>query len=76
MIDPAIFTLSYITVNEVAKVAIALGKGALIAKTDIKSAYRLVPIRPHDRRWLGMRWKDRVYIDGMLPFSHRRSSMQ
>ena len=71
MIDPAICTLSYITVDEVAKVAIALGKGALIAKTDIKSAYRLVPIRPHDRRWLGMRWKDRVYIDGMLPFGLR-----
>ena len=51
--------------------AIALGKGALIAKTDVKSAYRLVPIRPHDRRWLGMRWKDRVYIDGMLPFGLR-----
>ena len=40
----------------------------MIAKIDIKSAYRLIPVHPEDRRWLGMKWEDKVYINGMLPF--------
>ena len=70
-IDPSLCSLSYITVDQVAEKALALGRGALIAKTDIKSAYRLVPVYPNDRRWLGMRWNNEVYIDGMLPFGLR-----
>ena len=57
-INPELCTMSYITVDEVAKSAVGLGKGALIAKIDIKSAYRLVPIYGYDRKWLGMHWKD------------------
>ena len=33
-----LFSLSYITVDEVAAVAAALGQGSLMAKIDIKSA--------------------------------------
>ena len=42
-IDKSICSLSYISVRDVANTAVALGRGALIAKTDIKAAYRLVP---------------------------------
>jgi len=52
----------------VAATALSLGRGAMIAKIDIKSAYRLIPVHPEDRRWLGMKWEDKVYINGMLPF--------
>ena len=70
-INPQLCSLSYITVNEVAAKAIELGKGSLIAKIDIKSAYRLIPVCPHDRKWLGMQWQDKIYVDGMLPFGLR-----
>ena len=40
--------MSYITVDQVATTALALGKGAMIAKIDIKSAYRLIPVYPGD----------------------------
>ena len=70
-ICPESCSLTYTTVNEVAEAAVALGKGALIAKIDIKSAYRLVPVCPQDRRYLGMRWNGAVYVDGMLPFGLR-----
>ena len=70
-IDKSICSLSYISVRDVANTAVALGRGALIAKTDIKAAYRLVPVQPQDRIWLGMRWKDQIYIDCMLPFGLR-----
>ena len=70
-IDPKLCSLKYITVDQVAKQAIALGEGSLIAKIDIKSAYRLIPVAPKDRLYLGMKWEGKVYIDGMLSFGLR-----
>ncbi len=70
-INPDSCSLSYISVHDVARAALKLGKGALIAKIDVRSAYRLVPICAYDRRWLGMRWKDHILVDGMLPFGLR-----
>jgi len=32
------------------------GRGMLLAKVDIRDAYRLIPIHPHDRHLLGMSW--------------------
>jgi len=58
-------------VDQVAHHAVKLGRGSLIAKIDIKSAYRLVPVCPLDRKWLGMQWNGQVYVDGMLPFGLR-----
>ena len=70
-INPELCSMSYITVDQVATTALALGKGAMIAKIDIKSAYRLIPVYPGDRKWLGMKWDNKVYVDGMLPFGLR-----
>ncbi|MCG8431273.1 MAG: hypothetical protein MJA29_08890, partial [Candidatus Omnitrophica bacterium] len=42
-----------------------------MAKIDIKSAYRLIPVHPDDRKYLGMRWNGNLYIDAMLPFGLR-----
>ena len=70
-IDPSLCSLKYVTVDQVAKKAIQLGIGSLIAKIDIKSAYRLIPVSPLDRHYLGMQWNGQVYVDGMLPFGLR-----
>jgi len=70
-IDTSLCSLKYITVEQVAKKAVLLGRGSLIAKIDIKAAYCLIPVSPADRHYLGMRWKDKVYIDAKLPFSLR-----
>ena len=64
-------TLSYVTLDEVAESAARLGNGALLAKMDIKQAYRQVPVHPKDRRLLGMLWNENVYIDTTLPFGLR-----
>ena len=42
-----------------------------MAKLDIKSAYRLVPVHPEDCHLLGFEWQGRLYVDGMLPFGLR-----
>jgi len=58
-------------VDRVARAAQSLGKGALLAKIDIKSAYRLIPIHPDDRCLLGFEWQGAHFIDGMLLFGLR-----
>ncbi len=72
-IDPALTSLSYVSVDQVAVAAMELGHGSFLAKIDIKSAYRLIPVHPTDRAWLGMQWNRHLYIDGMLPFGLRSS---
>jgi len=46
----------------------ACGKGAFIAKVDIESAYRCIPVRPEDWPLQGMRWRDVFYMDIVMQF--------
>eukprot|EP00794_Sanderia_malayensis_P013029 gene13029-biopygen10387 len=48
-----------------------LGKGTMLAKFDIKRAYRLLPVRQDDRRFLGMFWNGFYFVDLALPFGLR-----
>ena len=52
-----------------------LGPAALLAKVDIESAYRLIPVHPDDRPLLAMKWENQLYIDPMLPFGLRSAPM-
>ena len=63
-----ICSLSYISVDQVAEVAASYGRGALLAKVDIESAYRLIPVHPQDRPLLAMRFEGELFVDPMLPF--------
>ena len=67
-INPALCSLSYTTVDEIADLAAQLGHGALLAKVDIESAYRLIPVHPDDRSLLAVKWYGEIYVDMMLPF--------
>ena len=42
-----------------------------MAKVDLKSAFRMVPVRRQDWELLGMKWKEAYYIDTCLPFGLR-----
>ena len=70
-IDPELCSLSYTTVDRAAEIAARLGRGALLAKVDIESAFRLIPVHPHDRPLLAVRWQDQIFVDPMLPFGLR-----
>ena len=61
----------YPSVDEAVATAIHLGKNAVLAKFDLESAYRMVPVHPQDRLLLGMRWEGETYVDGALPFGLR-----
>lgn len=64
-------SLSYPTVHEAASIACSIGKGTLLAKMDLKSAYRTIPVHPDDRRLLCVKWNGETFIDGAHPFGLR-----
>ena len=43
----------------------------MLAKIDIKSAFRLLPVHPADHHLLAMRWDQHIYIDKCLSFGLR-----
>ena len=64
-------SLKYITLEDAVQQILTLGPGTLLAKIDIKSAFRLLPVHPADRHLLGMKWNGEIYLDSCLPFGLR-----
>ena len=67
--DP--YSLSYVRVDDAIHILQSLGRGAFMAKTDLKSAFRLIPIHPDDWSLLGIHWQSQYYVDMYLPFGLR-----
>ena len=74
-IDRVLSSVAYMSVDDVIRRVLRLGKGALIAKADVKAAYRNIPVHPRDRWLLGMRWEGETYVDGTLPFELRSAPL-
>ena len=68
-------SFSYISIDDVARTVARLGQGCLLAKADIKEAFRIVPIHPSDRLLLAMQWGDQLYLDTALPFGLRSAPL-
>ena len=67
-ISSELTSLSYISVDNVGEIVASMGAGALLAKMDIESAYRLVPVHPQDRILQAVEWEGHIFVDPMLPF--------
>jgi hypothetical protein len=65
------FSLSYVTLDDAVAIVQKLGRGCLMAKTDIKSAFRVIPIHPVDHELLGIFWDGKYYYDTCLCFGLR-----
>ena len=74
-IDPQSCSLSYITLDDIAARIRKLGRCSLIAKCDIKHAYQQVPVHLQDHILLGMRWRNKYYVDTRLPFGLRSAPL-
>ena len=44
-----------------------LGRGCILSKTDVRSAFRIIPIHPSDYHLPGMQWEGNYYVDCCLP---------
>ena len=51
-----------------------IGQGMLLAKIDIKNAFRLLSVHPADCHLIAMRWDKYLFIDKCLPFVPRSAS--
>ena len=70
-ISPELCSLRYTSVDEAVASISRCGRGALMAKFDLRSAYRMVPVHPSDQPLLGMEWQGVTYCDRALPFGLR-----
>ena len=61
-------TCSYSSFDDAAQLLVKLGQHSLMAKTDIETAFRIIPIYVADHELLGIFWDGHFYYDTCLPF--------
>ena len=66
-IDSEHTRVCYATVDDAIKFIKLAGPGCLLAKTDIKNAFRIIPISPDNYNLLGMQWRGLYYYDRCMP---------
>ena len=64
-------SISYASLDDAIAFLRELGPGALLAKLDLKEAYRAVPVHPSDQDLLAVHWQGITYVDRALPFGLR-----
>ena len=67
-------SVSYSTVSNAINAIKKLGRGCYMAKTDIKNAYRIIPIKPDHHHLLCFKFQDSYYVDTALPMGCRISA--
>lgn len=65
------YSLQYVRIDDAIEGIQRFGQSCFLAKTDIESAFRLVPVHPDDYELLGMYWDGKYYYDKVLPFGLR-----
>ncbi len=66
-IDRDYCTVQYASFDTAVSIVVTAGIGAAMAKADIESAFRLLPIHPQDFSLLGMKIEDNIFVDRALP---------
>ena len=49
--------VKYASVGDASESIKRLGRGCFMAKTDVKSAFRIIPMQPADYSLLGLKWE-------------------
>ena len=62
--DP--YFLQYVRLDDAISIK-SLGPGSFMAKTDLKSAFRLIPVYPGNWHLSGIYWQNQYYVDLYLP---------
>ena len=59
-------SVNYATIDDAILAIKTLGRGCFMSKTDIKSAFRIIPINPKDYPLMGLYHKGKYYFDKTL----------
>ena len=70
-VESELCSLSYASADDVVSMILQKRQGTLLAKLDLESAYRIIPVHPQDRHLLGMQFDGKLYVDTVLPFGLR-----
>ena len=60
-------TVHYTSISEAIRLIVKSGNNCYLAKSDIQSAFRIIPISPKDYHLLGFKWNNHCYFDRCLP---------
>lgn len=66
-LDPDLCFVSYTSFDAVVRWVRVYGRGALLAKTDIESAFCLLPLHSDSFRLLGCNWQECHFVNQCLP---------
>ena len=67
-------TVKYATVHDAIDFIQQAPSIIFMAKLDVESAFRIIPISPNDSPLLGFRWRDQFYMHAALPMGAASSS--
>ncbi|KAK3087428.1 hypothetical protein FSP39_005841 [Pinctada imbricata] len=59
--------VKYDSIDNIVALVQKFGYGALMAKSDIQDAFRIMPVHPSDYHLLGFSWNDHFYYERCLP---------
>ena len=60
-------TVHYATLTDAIRLIKRAGRGYILAKNDIKSVFRMIPIQPNDYSFLGIKWRGLYFYDRCMP---------
>ena len=60
-------SVHYATIRDAIHFIKLAGPGCFLAKTDVKNAFRIIPIHPRDYHLLGIKWNGSYYYDRCMP---------
>ena len=66
-------TVQYASIDDAITKIKMLGNSVHLAKSDILSAFRIIPVHPDDYELLGFRWNWKYFVDRCLPMGYRTS---
>ncbi|XP_041440120.1 uncharacterized protein LOC121400643 [Xenopus laevis] len=66
-IDEETAHVTYTSFDVAVRLVRTCGRGALMAKVDIESAFRLLPVHPDCQHLLGCKFEGKIYMDRCLP---------
>ena len=73
LIDKEQCSLSYVTIDDAIAIIQEYGENSLLCKTDICDAFKLIPIKPDQWRYFGIKWRNQYYFYHRLAFGCRSS---
>ena len=66
-------SVTYATIQDAISFILGSRQHVHMAKVDIESAFRIIPVSPADRPLLGFQWKGQYFMDAVLPMGCRSS---